>query len=195
MPDAVGDYTEVSICNLALAEVGRGGQIASLDEASQSARVCKLRYPYARDAVLRAYDWNFAAKRASLTALPTPPAFEYDKAFDLPPDCLLVRQVYMGEGCPYVIESHQLLANDGGPLNIKYTALVTAPPQFDPLYVAALAARIAADICATLTESSTRSQGLWQVYNLKLQEARKRDAQEGIPDPFPPGSWLTSRYE
>lgn len=60
--------SEVSICNLALQDLGRGLAITALDENSQAARVCRLRYPFARDACLRAYDWNFAAARASLPA-------------------------------------------------------------------------------------------------------------------------------
>jgi len=147
-----------------------------------------------RDAVLRAYDWNFAAARASLPALATPPPFEFSNAYKLPSDCLQVRSVYQGDGCRWKVEARQLLANWGTSIPITYTKLVTDPTQFDPLFVAALATRIAADICAAVTESTTRAQGLWQVYNQKLQEARRRDAQEDQPDRFPEGSWVASRF-
>ncbi len=189
----LGEYSEVAICNLALAEIGRGAQITSMDEASQAARACKLRYPYARDAVLRAYDWNFAARRASLAKNATGPAFEYANAYDLPPDCLLVRSVLDGEAERWVVEGRQILTDMGDPISVKYTALVGDTARFDPLFVDALSARIASDIAVQLSESTSRAQGLWQIYQSKLVEARRRDAQEGQPERLPRGSWIDAR--
>lgn len=187
------EYSEVAICNMALAAVGRGAQITSLDEASQAARACKLRYPYARDAVLRAYDWNFAAKRAELPKNATAPAFEYANAYDLPADCLIVRSVFDGEAEKWVVEGRQILTDMGDPIFIKYTSVVTDAVRFDPLFVDALASRIASDIAVQLSESVSRAQGLWQVYQAKLVEARRRDAQEGQPERLPRGDWLDAR--
>ncbi len=172
--------SEVSICNLALQDVGRGLAITALDENSQAARVCRLRYPFARDACLRAYDWNFAAARASLPALATPPAFDFANAYQLPPDCLFVREVGEQEGgCTWTVEAGRLLTDEGAPVNLTYTRGVTNPAAFDPLFAETLAARIAAEIAVSLTESLGKAQALWQVYQLKLAEARRRDAQEG----------------
>ncbi len=189
----LGEYSEVAICNMALAAVGRGAQITSLDEASQAARACKLRYPYARDAVLRAYDWNFAAKRAELPKNAATPPFEYANAYDVPADCLIVRSVFDGEAEKWVVEGRQILTDMGDPIFIKYTSVVTDPTRFDALFVDALASRIASDIAVQLSESVSRSQGLWQVYQAKLIEARRRDAQEGQPERLPRGDWLDAR--
>lgn len=185
----IGEYSEVAICNLALAEIGRGAQITAMDEASQAARVCKLRYPYARDACLRAHPWNFAARRAELAASATAPAFEFANAFDLPGDCLIVNTVFDGDAEKWVVEGRQILTDMGAPIYVKYTALVTDTAKFDPLFVETLAARVASDICVSLSESVSWAQGLWQVYQAKLAEARKRDSQEGQPEQFPNGSW------
>jgi hypothetical protein len=191
----IGEYSEVAICNMALASVGRGAQITALDEASQAARACKLRYPYARDAVLRAYDWNFAAKRAALAKNAVAPAFEYANAYDLPADCLLVRSVFDGDAAKWVVEGRQILTDMGDPIFVKYTALVSDTTRFDSLFVEALAARIASDIAVQLSESTSRAQGLWQVYQLKLIEARRRDAQEGQPERLPRGDWIDARAD
>jgi len=191
----LGEYSEVAICNMALAEIGRGAQITALGEASQAARACKLRYPYARDACLRAYDWNFATRRAELAKNAITPAFEYANAYDLPADCLLVRSVFDGDAEKWVVEGRQILTDMGDPIFIKYTALVTETGDFDPLFVEALAARVASDIAVQLSESVSRSQGLWQVYQAKLVEARRRDAQEGQPDQLPRGSWIDARLD
>jgi len=76
---------------------------------------------------------------------------------------------------------------------VKYTARVSDVAQFDTLFVEALAARIAADIAVQLSESVGRAQGLWAVYQSKLAEARRRDAQEGQADALPRGGWLDAR--
>ena len=187
------DLSEVSICNLALQDVGRGLAITALDENSQAARVCRLRYPFARDACLRAYDWNFAAWRASLPALAAAPAFGFANAYQLPPDCLFVREVGEREGCAWAVEAGRLLTNEGAPVNLTYTRAVTNPAAFDPLFAETLAARIAAEVAVSLTESLGKAQTLWQVYQLKLAEARRRDAQEGSSEKPQGGEWLNNR--
>ncbi len=190
-----GEYSEVAICNMALADIGRGAQITSLDEASQAARACKLRYPYARDAVLRSYDWNFAARRKELAKNALAPAFEFANAFDLPPDCLLVRAVFGSSPDRWVVEGRQILADAGDPLLITYTARVADPASFDPLFIDALSARLAADIAVQLSESVSRAQSLWQLFNAKINEARRRDSQEGQAEHYAHSSWLDARFD
>jgi len=187
------EISEVAICNLALQDIGRGLTITALDENSQAARACRLRYPFARDACLRAYDWNFAAARASLPALAMPPAFGYASAYQLPADCLFVREVGEDRGCPWEVESGTLLTDRAAPLPITYTRAVTNPVVFDPLFVGTLAARIAAEVAVTLSESLGRAQALWQIYQSKLAEARRRDAQEGGREHPAAGNWLEGR--
>lgn len=189
----LGDYSEVSICNMALGSIGRSLRIVSLTEPSEAARACLSRYPFARDAVLRSYDWNFAGARASLPADGTPPAFEYAAQYQLPGDCLLVREVYEGNAEDWKVEGRKILTNMGAPLPIKYTAKVTDPAAFDPLFVDALAARLGSDLAVQLTESTSRAEALWKIYREKLVEARRRDSQEGQPDSFPRDSWVDSR--
>ncbi len=185
--------SEVAICNLALQDLGRGLMITALDENSQAARSCRLRYPYARDACLRAYDWNFAAARASLPALAAAPAFGFAHAYQLPTDCLFVREVLGGDAYPWTVEGGKLLTDMSAPLNVTYTRAETNPALFDPLFAEALAARIAADVAVSLTESSGKAQALWQVYQAKLAEARRRDAQECGEGGPPDGIWLENR--
>jgi len=191
----LGEYSEVAICNLALQEIGRGMMITALDENTQAARACRLRYPYARDATLRGYDWNFAAARAALPALADAPAFGFARQYDLPADCLRVRSIENGEADDWKIEGRRILTDLGSPIFVKYTARMADPAQFDALFVAALAARIAADVAVSLSESTSKAQGLWQVYLGKLHEAWKNDAIEGQPEALPQGSWVGARFD
>lgn len=188
----VSELSEVAICNLALQDVGRGLTITALDENSQAARSCRLRYPFARDACLRAYDWNFAGSRASLPALAVAPSFGFANAFQLPSDCLFVRAVGEDDDNAWTIESGKLLTDLAGPLNIRYTRSETNVTVFDALFVETLAARIASEVALSLTESHGKAQALWQVYQAKLAEARRRDAQESA-EQRAGRSWTASR--
>ena len=189
----LAELSEVAICNLALQDLGRGLMITALDENSQAARACRLRYPFARDACLRAYDWNFAAARASLPALAEAPAFGFAYAYQLPPDCLFVREVEGDDACAWTVERGRLLTDLGAPLNVTYTRAETNPASFDALFADTLAARIAADVAVSLTESTGKAQALWQVYQSKLAEARRRDAQEGACERPANLFWLEGR--
>jgi hypothetical protein len=192
---ALGEYSEVAICNLALAEVGSGAEIVSLDEPVQAARACRRRYPYARDAVLRSYDWNFASRRATLPALDGPPPFGYAAAFLLPVDCLLVRSVYDAGPRGWEIEDRRILADAPAPLRITYTARVTNPMTFDVLFTDALITRLAADLAVQLADSPSRAASLHQLYREKLALARARDSDEGTSIRSPRSSWLDARFE
>lgn len=192
---ALGEYSEVAICNLALAEVGRGAEIVSLDEPSQAARACARRYPYARDAVLRSFDWNFATCRASLPALAEPPLFGRRLAFALPIDCLLVRKVHDVTDADWEIEGRAILADAPAPLRITYTARITSPAQFDVLFTDALVTRLAADLAVQLSDSPARATSLNQLFREKLAHARARDTDEGTTTRAPRSTWLDARFE
>lgn len=193
----LGDYSEVSVANLALQHQGRGALIVDMGENTQAARVMKLHLPYARDAVTRSYPWNFAKARASLPALGTTPTFEFSHQFQLPtdPKCLRVLRVDGMDDMDWRVEGGLLLCNDAGPIDILYLKRVTSLIDTDPLFIQALAARLAADTAMTLTESSGKADTLWRVYQAKLREARAVDAQEGQRDMFPSGDWDSVRYQ
>jgi hypothetical protein len=190
----IASYSEVAVANMALLALGRGKFITSLTEDSQAARVIRHFLPYCRDAVLRAYPWNFAQRRASLPALETAPAFEYAYAYTLPNDCLWMHTVYGGDAEAWKIEGGQILTNISAPLPVKYTLRVTDLASADPLFVNALASRIASDCAVALTETVGKAEALWSIYMAKLREARAIDAQEGQPDQMQNGSWHDARY-
>lgn len=60
-----------SICNMALANIGKASAIANIDEQSAEARACKTYYDVQRKALLQSYPWSFAERIASLAALTT----------------------------------------------------------------------------------------------------------------------------
>jgi hypothetical protein len=83
-----------SICNMALANIGKASTIASIDEVSAEARACKMYYDIQRKAILQSYPWRFADKIASMAELVTNDrddlwAYAYTQASD----CLKIKRV------------------------------------------------------------------------------------------------------
>jgi hypothetical protein len=102
----------------------------------------------------------------------------------------LVRSLH--DACtPWEVEGTRILASAPAPLRITYTARVTNPGVFDSLFVDALATRLAADLCVQLTENTPRAQALLQLFQLKLDDARR----EGEAERRQRSAWLDARFE
>jgi hypothetical protein len=184
----------VSICNLALVRVGHT-PITALNEEGKGALACNANYEPCRDATLRAHPWNFAIRRVSLAQLSTTPAYEFAYEYQLPTDFLKIIRTQdeaASVWSEYRIEEGKLRTN-AGTVKIEYIAKITDPNKFDPLFVDVLATRIAAEISTWLTDTSTSTQRLWEVYDAKLREARGVDAQEGTPRDIIADEWLVAR--
>jgi len=173
--------SEVEICNLALQQMGRGLSITTLTPYDTASRLCARQYPISRDAVLRAYPWNFAQRRDELDAHADEPAFEFTYMYALPSDYLGNLRLFDNDDQAFKIETYVVstvstikvvLTDVGEPLQVKYTARVTDPTLFDPLFIEALAAHIASNIAVPLSESQSKAEGLWQIYQAKIREAR-----------------------
>lgn len=173
--------SEVSICSNALRKLG-DEPITSLADDSDRARLCNALYEINRDATLRAYPWNFAVKRSSLAQLSSTPAFEYSYEYQLPanPFCLRVVEVYESDD-DWKVEGRKILTNQAS-CSIVYIAKITDTAQFDALFVEALTSRLASELAWPIIRSATARQSFYQEFQLKLQEARGIDAQEGSTD-------------
>ena len=170
--------SEVDICNTALNMIG-ASNIISLTEDSKSARLCNQRYEPTRDAVFRAHPWNCLIKRVELSADTVAPAFEWSYAYTLPSDCLRVLQEQYLDSI-FKVEGRKVVTNDST-FNLVYIARITDPNEYDRLLEDALAQRLAAEMAYPLVASSALSTNMFQMYEMKLKEARFVDATEGMP--------------
>lgn len=182
--------SEVKICNLALRKLG-ARLIESLDDVSQEAVTCNLMYEPVRDAVLREYPWNFAACRVRLAKIAESPAFGYSFQYQIPPDCLHIRQLN-NLNDEFVIEGDRILTNRDG-ASVVYTRRITNPALFDASFLMALAARLASEIADDITGSSSRVKEMWTIYLNALQSARLADSSEGHEDVMQDEPWLEAR--
>lgn len=175
--------TEVSICANALRKLG-DNPITSLTDDSERARLMNAMYQETRDSVLRAYPWNFAIARQSLSRELAVPDFGYGYQFILPQEPYCLRALYMYyTKSEFKIEGRKLLTDDEQ-VNLVYISRVTDTSQFDMLFVQALEARLAAEVSYAVTGSNSLRQEFVAEYMEKLREARSIDAQEGSADAF-----------
>jgi hypothetical protein len=196
--------SETSICNLALQKLG-ADRITSLSENAPNARECNACYTTMRDIELRAYRWNFAKTRVSLTAHATTPVdgTNFDNAFPLPSDFLRLLSINEsnvlvdGETSDWKIELHQgvkcLLTNDTAPVLITYIARVTDATLFDPMFVDMLAAKLAWQMCEKLTQSNMKKADIMAEYKDAKRTARRINAFENQPTRAPEDTWVSVR--
>lgn len=181
----------VSICNLALYHLGVAS-ISSLTENTKPARACNAIYEDQRDQLLRRYPWNFAVTRTTLAALASPtPAYDYSDYFQLPADCLRLLEVK--DDSTYKVEGRRIASNAGAPLYIKYVAQITDANQYDSLFRAALAARIAVTLAPTFTDSAAKRERAEAAYKAAILEAFGADGVEESPEYIRTDPWLDAR--
>ena len=171
--------SEVEICNLALNKFG-DLSITALTDASKEARACKVFYPIMRDLMLFSHPWNFAMKRADISAqVTTAPAFGFDYAYTLPADCHRVWELY-GSTVEWVVESGQLLTDQEEEIYIRYIRKVTESGYFSPAFVDCLGTRLASELALKLGKDAKMAAYLLdRLDKIDLPQARMLNAMEG----------------
>ncbi len=194
----------VDICNEAMDLLG-AATITALTENSKEARLCNRRFETVRDAVIRAHPWNVAITRATLAKDATAPAFGFANQFTLPTDpyCLRVLSFFNSNvdsdvaaydsQVMFKIEGRKVLSNEDS-CKITYLARVTDTEQYDPLLSSTIAHKLAAETAYAITGSNSVTQGMQQLYELRLKEARSIDAMEGVPDKLIADDFINIRF-
>lgn len=194
----------VDICNEAMDLLG-AATITALTENSKEARLCNRRFETVRDSVLRSHPWNVAITRASLAKDSDAPAFGFANQFTLPTDpyCLRVLSFWNSNvdsevaaydsQVMFKIEGRKVLS-DEGTCKITYLARITDTETYDSLLSSTIAHKLAAETAYAITGSTTVSQSMQQLYELRLREARSIDAMEGVPDKLIADDFVNIRF-
>lgn len=183
--------SRVEICNRALDKLG-SAPITSLQDDTKAARACARMFDAIRDAELRDHQWNFAIARTELPALAEAPAFGFARQFQLPGDCLKV--VAIDPRGDWKVEGRRILTDLPAPLRMTYVKQADDPSAFDALFVEALSARLASELCESLTQSNTKKRMAMEDYGQAVRRARRIDAVEGTPDALEETSWIRARF-
>lgn len=194
----------VDICNEAMDLLG-AATITALTENSKEARLCNRRFETVRDTVLRSHPWNIAITRASLAKDSDAPAFGFANQFTLPTDpyCLRVLSFWNSNvdseiaaydsQVMFKIEGRKVLS-DEGTCRITYLARITDTETYDSLLSSTIAHKLAAETAYAITGSTTVSQAMQQLYEVRLREARSIDAMEGVPDKLIADDFINIRF-
>ncbi len=210
--------TVTELCNIALARIGnRNGLVDFATDTTTEGDMCRIHYPMVRRSILRAHPWNCAVKRAMLTRLAEPPAFEYQYQFLLPDDYLaVVRMSWEADGyisadrpasgyweqatIAYRIEAstanagRRVLLTNQSSCGMEYIADITDSAAFDPMLVNAISMQLAVELAMSLAQNRQMAEMLTQLAQMKLREARSADSQEGAPrTPIDDGYWARVR--
>lgn len=173
--------TDLQLCSRALIKIG-AAQITSFTSGSAESDIASALYSITRDALLSAYPWNFALKKATLSQSSTPPVSDFQYAYTLPTDYL--RAISAGNsnksrGSHYHIVGNALHTNESVVvLSYIYRANES---DFPPFFASVLIAQLAAEFCIPLTENSARADALYKIAADELKKARSIDAQQDSP--------------
>jgi len=193
--------SEVDICNLALSHIGASATISSLTEQSEEAFHCNLLYADARDALLRAFPWGFATRHLALSDVGSPPG-NWSYRYSYPNDCLFAREILQttSGGDPIDFEialgdayNAKVILTNQESANLIYTYKATNTLVFDPLFIVALAWRLASEIAMPLTRDEKRMKNAYEMYLSTISEAQTFNANESQIDRNKEASWITGR--
>lgn len=181
--------SQVSISRLALSHIG-AGTISSLTEQTPQAVQCSLHFDEARKAALRSSKWGFATRYENL-ALLSETYGKWQYAYAYPTDCLEARHIVqpVEGGRPIKFEvavnrdlDQKIILTNQDQAQLEYTADVTNPVLFDPMFVEAFAYRLAASLAMPLTRDLKNYNAMWTIFNTLMSGAMTHDANEGIEE-------------
>ncbi|MGD9156924.1 MAG: hypothetical protein PVG39_00830 [Desulfobacteraceae bacterium] len=170
----------VSICNLALAEIGEK-PIRDLGESNERSRMCNYLYESCRNRQLSAFDWGFARRTATLQKL------DQDHArgtpYQIPSDCLAPRSLHpqVKTKRTFFIEGQKIIVPDylvveGVDLHLVYTRKETDASFYTQDFIEVLtldlASRLAGPIASDLKLAASKKKEM----KLAQIEAYSNDA-------------------
>ena len=190
---ALGD---IALCARAMVMIG-ASPVSSFDEDSAEAEIARLLYPTIRDGMLASYPWRFAARGAWLARLAAAndgrDPRDGSALFALPRDFirLLSLENEGGKITRFELRDRAVLCA-GETAHLSYVARL-AEGSFPPWFDLALIARLAAEFCLPLTESSARAEYLFKRSEDQFREARLADAQQSTPHAIDDFSLISAR--
>lgn len=175
----VSTHTDLDLCNAALVKLG-ALPIASLNDADAAASVCRTLYAVVTEGALTSHPWSFTLRRASLALLEGRPLADFQRRFALPADFL--RALYVddrGASPRYAVLGSELHADS---TTVVLTYQYRSPESsFPPFFRTALIARLAAELCLPLTESTSRAETLDRLAERELERAWAIDRSQETP--------------
>jgi hypothetical protein len=207
-------YSNVGIANMALQRIGAKSYIVCFEPPDDTPNAGKVYvvWDYILHEVLEAVKPKFATIRVPLAQNLTSPANTdvYDFAYTIPYDYICLADDYKDDlaiypipgVAPYVIETLAdgtlCLMTDydsttEGDIYITYIRKITNPTKFTPSFVNTLAFRLAAELCISVTESTSRYELMMNLYMKSKKKAiASNRSQDYMEDEKGSDSWETA---
>lgn len=197
--------SEAEVCNLALLLVGQTQFIDDLSDPTPEGEACDQAYEKCRDSVLQEHAWSFATRRAELNLVADGERGGWAYAYTLPADCLAPRWLDVGIENPSESEKVPMKLEDDATTNAKvlltnqadailvYTRTVTETGKFSPLFVEALAAKIAVYLAAGLVKKPRLAFDMMQLFGTLVARAKASDLNQQQKDTEPESDYVTER--
>lgn len=189
-----------NICNLALGNLGITDLITSvMNDGTLEAQQCNLHWTAVYLEVLRSHPWRFATARWNLGGASDTdqPEFGWANAFKLPGECRRIISVHGADGRKldraesWARECNCILTNEDGPLYLKGLRAICDISRLDPLFVTAMAFRLAAAIASGMGEGAQMAD-MMSAYSQTVASARSIDSSEAAPPRRQSGAWATA---
>lgn len=177
--------SDVEVVNLSLDLLRHSDKVTDINDPESETEALAARwYDVTRRSILRAFPWNFARKRITLSRNATAPAFGYADAYKLPNDYLEL--VFIGENydedyeTEYSVEDGQILLDNNGAssLQICYIQDVTQVGKFDALFLDLFVAELAIRFANSLTGINKSMKEITSWRNDLRNQARTKNGQE-----------------
>ncbi len=173
--------SSIELASRALIKIG-ATPIAGFEEGTAESLVASTLYPSTRDALLSAYPWSFATAQRNLVRLVGKPVADFEYAYQLPSDflrALSAGEQRRGRGADYRIVENRLHTDaEGVVLTYIFRPNESSFPAF---FDQSLIARLAAEFCLPVTESTSRAESLTRLAEDEFRRARLIDAQQDVP--------------
>lgn len=194
--------TSTDIVNIGLRRAGTT-RISDLQaDTSEEARVARDIYDEARRDILNLHNWNFAVKRAQLTASATEPTFGWDYAYPLPEDFIRMISVHPHDddnaSVEYRLEfqssDDRVLVTNTNQVYIRYVWDIEDVNLFSAAFRDTLAWRLAREFATAIAKSTSGAEAADAAYRKALSRAKSIDGVEDWPEKMADGDWVTSRW-
>ena len=190
---------QIEIVTAALVAIGDIGDLQQVDDETPRGAKAAAVYPIARDALLVSHWWSFAMARAELRADRNTPLFGWNYSYRLPADCLRVYRLNEAPSVrhPWQVEGRTLLADEPGPINVRYLRRAESEDDWPPYFVDAMVAELASRLALSIANTNAIAAAAATMARAKLADARWLDSQqsgkrEAEPGPLERAHWRSS---
>lgn len=188
--------SQTKIINIALALLGEP-EIADIDDEGYPAQLARTMYAATRDAVLEEFTWNFATTSTSISKIADTPQYEFESAYPVPENYLRVYSINGDREMDWRVEmvNNQLciVTSLDSPIALRFIYRQLDVTQYTATFIAALAARLAAEWATPLSKDKSLAEQLAQSYIRKISLARSTDSSEKTGEVIYSGAWVDAR--